>query len=316
MAMLTVLRSFTHGLRRPWPLRLEAGGERHVFEDEREFERFLRDRIDVPSQAIERLASLDGHGVAREMRHTRRSHKNAVDVMVRAMETRTRLRYLWGILDVDKVPDEQDWPAILFAVGSADRVSEPALRLTLTHYIHYLESRREILESLGRQFRGGTGQFSASGSVRPVVPDAMRGERSGRSEARASSVRFTTRRNQLYARLPRRRAINLDLTAHPEVVVYLARNRFLLKLAEGRASLQQQDGVVYLLKPGHNMVGRSSNCEICVDSGHSDISRQHLLIEMTVEHHLRLTDLSSRGTYLPPELLDRMDTGTKSNRVH
>ena len=311
--MLTVLRSFTHGLRRAWPLRLEAGGQRYAFENAQDYERFLRDRIDLPSEVIERLASLDGHGVAREMRHTRRSHKNAVDIMVRAMETRTRLRYLWGILDVDKVPDEQDWPAILFAVGSADRISEPALRLTLTNYIHYLESRREILDSLGREFRSSGGRPALS--QRPVVPHAMRGAERP-ADAAPSSMRFTTRRNQLYARLPRRRAINLDLNRHPNLVLYLARNRFVLKLEQGSVFLQQQDGVVYHLKPGHNMVGRSANCEICVDSGHSDISRQHLLIEMTVEHHVRMTDLSSRGTYLPPELLERMDTGTKSNRVH
>ncbi|MGE5624964.1 MAG: FHA domain-containing protein [Bacillota bacterium] len=307
---MTVLRSFTHGLRRPWPLRFEAGGERHAFEDEQAFERFLRERIDLPVTVIERLASLDGHGVARELRHTRRSHKNAVDIMVRAMETRTRLRYLWGILDVDWVPDENEWPAILFGVGSADRVAETALRLTLTNYIHYLESRREVLESLGREFRSASGRQPVS--LKPVVPDAMRGG----ADASPSSMRFTTRRNQLYARLPRRRAVNVDLNRYPNIVLYLARNRFFLKLEEGKAYLQQQDGVTYLLKPGHNMVGRSSNCEICIDSGHSDISRQHLLIEMTVEHHLRLTDLSSRGTYLPPDLLDRMDTGTKSNRVH
>jgi len=308
MAMLTVLRSFTHGLRRPWPLRIEVGGLWQAFADEREFERFLRDHIDVPSETIERLASLDAHGVARELRHTRASHKNAVDIMVRAMETRTRLRYLWGILDVDKVPDEYEWPAILFAVGSADRVSEDALRLTLTNYIHYLESRREILESLGREFRSGA--RGGASSARPVVPDAMR------ADASPSSVRFTTRRNQLYARLPRRRAVNLNLNIRPQVILYLARNRFLLKLEEGRVLLQQQDGVNYPLKPGHNMVGRSSDCEICIGSGHSDISRQHLLIEMTVEHHVRLTDLSSRGTYMPPDLLDRVDTGTKSSRMH
>lgn len=305
--MLTVLRSFTHGLRRPWPLRMEVGGQWRAFQDERDYERFLRDHIDVPADTIERLASLDAHGVARESRHTRGSHKNAVDIMVRAMETRTRLRYLWGMLDVDKVPDEHDWPGILFAAGSADRVSEAALRLTLTNYIHYLESRREILESLGRELRSGVRR---GGSQRPVVPDAMR------ADAAPSSARFTTRRNQLYARLPRRRAVNLDLNTRPQVVLYLARNRFVLKLEEGRVLLQQQDGVIYPLKPGHNMVGRSSNCEVCIDSGHSDISRQHLLIEMTVEHHLRLTDLSSRGTYMPPDLLDRMDTGSKSNRLH
>ena len=306
--MLTALRSFTYGLRRPWPLRLEVRGQWEVFTDEQDYDRFLSSRIDVPADCIERLAGLDSHGVQRQLRHTRRSHKNAVDILVRALETRQRLRYLWGMLDVDKVPDEQDWPSVLFAVGSSDRVADSALRLTLTHYIHYLESRRDILETLGREYRAGLA--ASGGAPRPVVPRAMRGE------AAPLSSRFTTRLNQLYARLPRRRAVNLDLNAHKEIVIYLARNRFVLKLVEGQAVLQQQDGVSHEVRPGRTMVGRSAQCDISVDSAGSDVSRQHLLIEMTVEHHLRLTDLSSRGTYLPPELLEKVDTGTKSNRMH
>jgi len=306
--MLTALRSFTHGLRRPWPLRLELRGQWEVFADEREYDRFLSSRIEVPADSIERLAGLDSHGVQRQLRHTRRSHKNSVDILVRALETRQRLRYLWGMLDVDKVPDEQDWPSILFAVGSNDRIADSALRLTLTHYIHYLESRRDILETLGREYRAG--MAASSGGARPVVPRAMR------AEAVPLSSRFTTRLNQLYARLPRRRAVNLDLNAHKEIVIYLARNRFTLKLVEGQAVLQQQDGVSHEVRPGRTLVGRSAQCDISVDSAGGDVSRQHLLIEMTVEHHLRLTDLSSRGTYLPPELLEKVDTGTKSNRMH
>ena len=306
--MLAALRSFTHGLRRSWPLRLEMHGHWEIFSSEPDYARFLSSRIEVSADCIERLAELDSHGVQRQLRHTRRSHKNSVDILVRALETRQRLRYLWGMLDVDKVPDEQDWPSILFAVGSSDRIADSALRLTLTHYIHYLESRRDILETLAKEYRAG--MAASGGGPRPVMPRAMR------SEAAPLSSRFTTRLNQLYARLPRRRAVNLDLNQHPEIVIYLARNRFTLKLVEGQAVLQQQDGVSYEVRPGRTVVGRSAQCDISVDSAGADVSRQHLLIEMTVEHHLRLTDLSSRGTYLPPELLEKLDTGTKSNRVH
>lgn len=305
--MLTALRSFTSGLRRTWPLKLELRGRWEAFADEQSYDRFLSSRIEVSAPFIEDLATLDSHGLQRQLRHTRRSHKNTVDILVRAMETRTRLRHLWGMLDVDKVPDEHDWPSILFAVGTADRASEVALKLTLTHYIHYLESRRDILESLGRQMRASSRLNDPS---QAVVPRAMR------AEAAAPSSRFTTRLNQLYARLPRRRAVNLDLNVHPEIVIYLARNRFTLRFAEGVVSLHQQDGLSYEVRAGRTLVGRSAQCEVCLDSASSDVSRQHLLLEMTVGHHVRLTDLSSRGTYLPPDLLERMDTGTKSNRVH
>ncbi|HEV2320910.1 MAG TPA: FHA domain-containing protein [Gammaproteobacteria bacterium] len=303
--MRTAIRVFAAGLRRAWPLRLDIGGNWQTFVSEEQYSSFLAERIEMNASRIEDLATLDGHGVQRELRHTRRSHQNAVDILVRSMETRTRLRYLWGLLDVSKVPDEHDWQSILFAAGSADNIADSALRLTLTHYVHYLEARREILESMGREWRSA----AMRGSSKPVVPSAMR-------QDMAPVSRFTTRRNQLYARLPRRRAVNLDMNLRREAVVYLARNRVILKLEGTRIVLQQQDGTAHLLRVGRNMVGRSAQCEVCMDAGHSDISRQHLLIEVTEGNQLRLTDLSSRGTYMPPEMLDRLDSSTTSQRVH
>ena len=306
MTMRTAFRVFASGLRRTWPLRLDISGNWQTFQSEAQYSDYLAERIEMSAGRIEDLTTLDGHGVQRELRHTRRSHQNAVDLLVRAMETHTRLRYLWGILDVGKVPDEHDWPSILFAVGSADNASEPALRLTLTYYVHYLEARREILESMGREWRSAA---LRGGSARPVTPKAMRSDLSPVS-------RFTTRRNELYARLPRRRAVNLDMAARRQVILYMARNRFILRLEDGYIQLQQQDGLIHTLKIGRNMVGRSAQCEVCVDSGHSDISRQHLLIEVAEGSQVRLTDLSSRGSYMPPEMLDRMDSSTTSRHVH
>jgi hypothetical protein len=306
MTMRTAFRNLASGLRRPWPLRLDIGGNWQTFLSEEQFSNYLAERIDMSASHMEDLAAMDGHGVQRELRHTRRSHQNAVDILVRAMETHTKLRHLWGLLDVSKVPDEHEWPSILFAAGNADNISESALRLTLTHYVHYLEARREILESMGREWRSAA---LRGGQARPVTPKAMRSDLSPVS-------RFTTRRNQLYARLPRRRAVNLDLNARRQVTLYLARNRFILRMEDGRVLLQQQDGVNHALKIGRNMIGRSAQCEVLVDSGHSDISRQHLLIEVGDMGHVRLTDLSSRGTYMPPDTLDRMDSSTTSRHVH
>ena len=310
MTVRTAFRVLASNLKRSWPLRLDIRGNWESFANEGELERFLALRLDVPAQRIEELADMDAHGVQRELRHTRRSHQNAVDILVRAMETQTRLRYLWGLLDVGKVPEEHDWPSILFAAGSADNVSDAALRIVLTHYVHFLESRREILDNLGREWRSAARRGSG---MRPVVPDAMR---DAADPAPASVSRFTTRRNQLYARLPRRRAVNLDLNVRSEVPVYLARNRFTLKLKGGDVILTQHDGASWLLRHGRNMLGRSSNCDVCLEAANSDISRQHLLVEVMEGNQVRLTDLSSRGTYLSPDLLERMDSSTTSRHLH
>src|SRR5690348_9590760 len=109
MTVRTAFRVLASNLKRSWPLRLDIRGNWESFANEAELERYLSLRLEVPAHRIEELAGMDAHGVQRELRHTRRSHQNAVDILVRAMETQTRLRYLWGLLDVGKVPEEHDW---------------------------------------------------------------------------------------------------------------------------------------------------------------------------------------------------------------
>ena len=90
MTMRTAIRVIASGLRRAWPLRLDIGGNWQVFQNERQFSEFLAERIEMSAGRIEDLTAMDGHGVQRELRHTRRSHQNSVDILVRAMETQDR----------------------------------------------------------------------------------------------------------------------------------------------------------------------------------------------------------------------------------
>ena len=62
-------------------------------------------------------------------------------------------------------------------------------------------------------------------------------------------------------------------------------------------------GLDYELLPGRNVVGRHPDCEVVLPGDLRNISRAHLLIERADETTLNLTDLSSKGTFLPADLL-------------
>ncbi|MGH7485503.1 MAG: FHA domain-containing protein, partial [bacterium] len=249
----------------------------------------------------------DGHALTREVRHVSRAYKNAVDIMVRAAETGQSVMRLWRQLDISRVPDDHDWPSILFAIGNADRFPDGFHRVALAHYIRYLDARRNLVDSLQHESR----KMESMGN-RPVVPASMRG-------LMGEEPRFTTTRHSVYARLPRRRSITVSFDTQPNLTLYLARNRFLLRQDSGSVQLLGQDGAAYPLHSGRNTIGRSSQCDIRVETSQSDISREHLLIEIDVDGHVSLTDLSSRGTYVAPELLSlkaSASSTTESSILH
>ncbi|MCP5153085.1 MAG: FHA domain-containing protein [Ectothiorhodospiraceae bacterium] len=57
-------------------------------------------------------------------------------------------------------------------------------------------------------------------------------------------------------------------------------------------------GRVYPLAPGRTHVGRAHDNQIAIDARYSDVSRRHLAVDRTPGGRLRLTDLSSRGTWV------------------
>ena len=287
-------------------LEFEIAGCLQSFEDIEQFGQFLDLRLEIPAETVKKMAVLDGHALAREVRHVARAYKNAVDIMVRSAETGQSVMKLWRQLDISRVPDDHDWPVILFAIGNAEQFPDGFHRVALAHYIRYLDARRNLLDSLQHESH----KAEALGN-RPVVPLSMRG-------MLGQEPRFSTTRHSVYARLPRRRSITLNFETQPNLTLYLAHNRFLLKNDAGSLQLLGQDGVTYTLHSGRNTIGRSSQCDIRVETTQSDISREHLLIEIGEDGNVSLTDLSSRGTYVPPEILSLRAGGvtTSSNILH
>ena len=59
------------------------------------------------------------------------------------------------------------------------------------------------------------------------------------------------------------------------------------------------------LREGRNLVGRSPDCEIVIDPRHDTVSRMHLEVAVEGGRLVSVTDLSSGGTYVRPELVPR-----------
>ena len=80
----------------------------------------------------------------------------------------------------------------------------------------------------------------------------------------------------------------------------LSRHRF--RLMGGKTfRLQDGSGSAYELHPGKNFVGRQAGNDVVVEAEYRAVSRRHLIVEPIGENTALLTDLSSHGTFVPPQ---------------
>jgi len=281
-------------------LRIRVGDVSEAFASPDEFVEFLSTRLSVPNESMERFVHMDGRALQREARKMLHAYQNVIDIMANSKQTGESLTSLWRRLDISKVPDDHDWPSILFALGAMEHVAEDYQREALSYYVRFLEGRRQAIDS----FRDHSKQDGGSESSLTSMP------RNGAMKEVPVSPDMALDR---YSRLPHCHTVEVDLEEKPDITVFLGTNRYRLT-KHGEILTLKESGAVrtYLLKPGRNTVGRSSQCDIHLDSHQGDISRQHLIVEINMGRRVSLMDVSSRGTYMRPELVgeSRSDAGT------
>ena len=280
-------------------LRIRVGDTSKVFASPDELTQFLSTRLVVPSGRMEEFARFDERALQREARKMLQTHQNVMDVMVSAKETGESLANLWRRLDISKVPDDHDWPSILFALGNVEHIADGYQREALSQYMRFLETYRDALDSFRQhQERATGGELSLTAAPRRSVADEV-------------SAPSADELLDKYSRLPHCHIVEVDLEDKPDITVFLGTSRYrLAKHGQDVVLKESEADGAYPLKLGRNTVGRSSQCDIHLDSHNSDVSRKHLIVEISAGRRVSLMDVSSRGTYVRPELLGSIHSDT------
>ena len=82
----------------------------------------------------------------------------------------------------------------------------------------------------------------------------------------------------------------------------LARHLFRL-MGPSHPCLVDQNGVTHFLQRGRNMIGRHPESDVVVDPDLHDISRAHAIVEWLGGQEISITDLSTRGSYVPTDVV-------------
>ena len=106
-----------------------------------------------------------------------------------------------------------------------------------------------------------------------------------------------------FSRLPKGETVELDLEEDHAIDLLLGKHQCRI-LLQDRLLFVDQSGHDFELHVGRNVVGRDASSDVIIDASLRDVSRKHLIVESDGAHQLKLTDISSHGTSLPPRYLD------------
>lgn len=281
-------------------LELQLGSETLRFETESEFKAFLKSKANVASGTLAELKEMSAERLERHVQRNEKICKFTLGLLLQVVEHSASVEMVWRELDISELPDEQQWPAILFAVSSNNDLPEALQRETIERFVEFLRARKALLirlielsEATQIVRHQETAEFDAAVDNTPPVDDEAPSDLTGAAMTRGRN----------YRRMPNGEDIALDLENDERVNLYLSRWKVSLCMRSG-ALFVEEDGNALPLHLGENAVGRSAACEVPVTNAPMDVSRKHLVINWIEGGKVLVRDVSTKGTWIPNEYLN------------
>ncbi len=281
----------------PGGIVLQIGGQPAGFASPAEFEAALRPRSEMIAGTMRQLAKCTDEELHGEVNLTRALHKKLTTSLLRIEEIGVSLSQIWREIDLGKVHEEHQWQEILYALADLG-VHDQYRRAALVRYLQYLKNRRDAVADLLRERESGKTQL---GSVAASQMETMAG-------TAVDDITYTSmQRSAEYSRLPPRHAVEVRINPGEPVTIFLAHRKMRLATTDEGMVLSDDTGLTAPIQTGRTIIGRSSDCDVVLHNAPADVSRKHLMIESSPQE-LRLTDLSSHGTYVIKRALSHAQT--------
>lgn len=244
----------------------------------------LLKRTKVPPNRVEEILAWTPQRVRREARSMSATLKRFAHAVVASMDDPPAADVFLRTLDLRVISRDHDWRKLFEAMRRGEVEQQP--RRLLVKYLQYLSFRKELLDYIQTRQKGleTTEEFSAAKELELPLP--------ARAQRKA-----VTNGGREFTRLPIGEPVDCTLHDGQQIEIMLARHRF--RLVGGKPPcFVDQNGVMFFLRRGRNMVGRHPETEITVNPDFIDVSRAHLVMDWEPEGLFRLMDISTRGTFM------------------
>lgn len=283
------------------PVELQVGAGHLRFKSSKELEYALSGKTAVSSGRVAALGRLDDPALARESDGYQLMEQRIVGAL---SQPGNGIDPFLVQLDLEEISEDHDWRAIFAALRTLDGPGESYKKTALLKYVEYLTSGQEVVRTIRANRFGGAmpsrprpASDSAGGS--PTRQDLIFDleELSGTDQA------GSLRSNDNFARLLKGETLEIQFGPHQSLAMVLAKYRFTLVSGDPYLLLDET-GHDVKVRPGKNIVGRSSQSDIVIDGTYGAISRKHLIIEIDGSGGVKLTDISTLGTFVPKDYID------------
>lgn len=282
-------------------LELSIDDERYVFQSPRDFEFALNGRTSLPSPKIAALSRLGDDELLREAEAIRAVEQRFSEALSGTLEDITSIGPFLKNIEPSIISQDNNWRSIINGLNKLEQVPEAYKKVALVKYMQYLASRQEVVKSLyaNRQARSVSEPNGANESAvyRPTARfrETMLLNLNDTADLDRYEVAFS--------RLPKGETVEVDLEEDRAIELLLGKHQCRI-LLDDRLLFVDQSGHDSELHVGRNIVGRDATSDVIIDSSLRDVSRKHLIVESDGARQLKLTDISSHGTSLPPRYLD------------
>jgi len=195
---------------------------------------------------------------------------------------------------------DHHWREIIEALKNAYGIDDEYRRIALTKYLQYLSARQETLNTLYWLKTLSHPKDELVDTANPITRTMLKET----VIFDVSNLESSRRMLNALERLPRGEPVVLKIPPGETAELILVKHRFQLSGGESW-SLIDEGGNELHLRDGRNTVGRDSTNSVVLDNSYRVVSRRHLIIEPLNPWKVRVTDLSSHGTFVSPKYLDR-----------
>ena len=279
-------------------LSLQIGDRTVRFVGVQDFEFALASRTEVPANKVAELIQLTPDELLKEAGKIREAEKRFVDLVAKSLETPGSIGHLLRQGEAKQFSQDHEWRDIMRALVEQGARFNEFKQVAVVKYVQYLGSRQDVLKSL---------YAKQDNLPRPAAPDLNATAGLDMKQTLIFDVAditpLTTPDTESFARVPRGETVAIDMAAGEEMDLILSRHRFKL-VADDTAHLTDDSGKHYPLGKGRNHIGRQPGNDVVVEFSYRDVSRRHLVIEVSENRHFEVTDLSSHGTFIPSSRLE------------
>lgn len=282
-------------------LSLNIAGQTVSFSTQNDFEFCLAGRVDVPSAKMASLVKLSRDDLKREAKSIKAVEKQFVDIVSRAIEEPGSVSRQLRQIDQHVFSQDHNWREIMGALKEKGEEYDELKKVALVKYMQYLASRQEVIKQI---------YYDRKQSARDTETSAVEQDGGPANAMRETVILDSTlaepliRKASAVARLPKGEAVVVPIKAGQVIDLMLSKHNYKL-VADSELRLVDEAGNAHTLQEGKNILGRDTVCNVVIDPSFRDVSRLHLIVERLGESSVRLTDLSSHGTFVPARFLEK-----------